>query len=89
MYVSLFYPNESSRQILMNVPIIKFHENPYGDSQVVPRWRMDMMKLIVAFCNYVKAPKMSFTSRPRSNQYSPSRKIHKVRVYVTLMYTDK
>jgi len=89
MYFFGFYPNESSRQISMQVFVIKLDENPSRSSQVVPCWQMDMMKLIVTFRNYAKAPEKSFTSHSRSNQYGPSRRIHKVRVYVTLMYTDR
>jgi len=37
---------------------IKFHENPSSGSRVVPCGRMDMTKLIVAFCNFAKTPKM-------------------------------
>ena len=49
-----------SRQILKNIHI-KLHENPFGGIRVVPcgwldRWR-DMMKLIVAFCNFLNKPK--------------------------------
>jgi hypothetical protein len=60
-----------------------------SSSQVVPCEQMDMMKIIVTFRNHAKAPEKSFTSHSRSNQYGPSRRIHKARVYVTLMYTDR
>ena len=35
----------------------KFHENPSSGSRVVPWGRTDIMNLIVAFCNFAKAPK--------------------------------
>jgi hypothetical protein len=45
-----------SRQIFAKSSNIKFHKNPSGGSQVVPRRQMDMMTLIVAFLNFVNAP---------------------------------
>ena len=39
---------------------IKFHENPSSGRRVVPCGRTDIMKLIVAFSNYAKAPKKGF-----------------------------
>jgi hypothetical protein len=73
----------------MQVSIIKLHENTSNSNQVVPCWQMNTMKLIVTFRNYAKAPEKSFTSHSRGKQYGPSRRIHKVGVYVTLMYTDR
>jgi hypothetical protein len=73
----------------MQVSIIKLYEYPSSSNQDVPCWQMNMMKLIVTFRNYAKAPEKSFTSHARGNQYGPSRRIHKVGVYVTLMYTDR
>ena len=35
-----------------------FHKNPSSGSRIVPCGRTDMMKLIVAFRNFAKAPKM-------------------------------
>jgi hypothetical protein len=52
---------ESSEQILEKVSNIKFHDNPSSGSRVVPCGQTDMMKLIVAFRNFVKAPKKDKT----------------------------
>jgi hypothetical protein len=41
--------HEFSRQIFEKYVNSKFNENPSSGSQVVPRGRTDMMKLIVAF----------------------------------------
>ena len=38
---------------------IKFYQNPSSGSQVVPYGRTDRQKLIVAFCNFANAPKMT------------------------------
>jgi len=89
IYFPRFYPNEYSRQILMKVSLIKLHENPSSSNQVVPCRQMDLMKPIVTFRNHAKAPEKSFTSHSRSNLYGSSRRIHKVRIYVTLKYTDR
>jgi len=35
----------------------KFHENPSNGSRVFPCGQRDIAKLIVAFCNFAKAPK--------------------------------
>ena len=48
---------EFSRQISEKSPNIKFHENPSSGSRVVPCGQTDMTKLIVAFRNFVNAPK--------------------------------
>jgi hypothetical protein len=53
---------EFSRQISEKYSNIKFHENPSSGSRVVQCGRTDgraenMMKLIVAFRNFVNAPK--------------------------------
>jgi len=50
-----------SLQIYKKYSNIKLHKNPFGGILVVPcgrldRWR-DMLKLIVAFCNFVNEPK--------------------------------
>ena len=58
---------EFSRQIIEKYSNIKFHENPSIGSRAVPCGRMsrrkdrrrDMMKLILAFRNFAKAPKMN------------------------------
>jgi hypothetical protein len=52
---------EYSQQIFEKHSNIKFHENLPSGIQVVPcrwldRWT-DMMKLIIAFCNFLNAPK--------------------------------
>jgi len=36
---------------------IKFRENPFGGSRVVPWGQTDMWKLIVTFPNFANAPK--------------------------------
>jgi hypothetical protein len=52
---------EFSRQIFEKSSNIKFHENPYSGSRVVPSGRTDrqtdMTKLIIAFRNFEKALK--------------------------------
>jgi len=52
---------EFSGQIFEKYSNIKFHENLSIGSRVVPRGhsdrRTDMTKLVVAFRNFVKAPK--------------------------------
>jgi hypothetical protein len=53
--------NKFFQQIFDKYANIKFHEDPFCGSLVVPFRRMDrqtdMMKLIVAFRNFVNAPK--------------------------------
>jgi len=56
---------EFSRIILEKYSNIKFHENPSSGSGVAPggkNGQTDMTKLIVAFRNFAKAPKI-ITSR--------------------------
>jgi len=56
---------EFSRHIFEKYSNIEFHENPLSGSRVVPcgqtdgrtHEQTDMMKLIVAFCNFAKALK--------------------------------
>jgi hypothetical protein len=52
---------EFSRQIFERSSNIKFHEDPSSGSQVIPCGRTDrqteMIKLILAFRNFVKPPK--------------------------------
>ena len=51
---------EFSRQIFEKYTNIKFHENLYSGSRVVPCWQRgqrDMTKLIVAFRTFANAPK--------------------------------
>jgi hypothetical protein len=48
---------EFSQRIFEKHSNIKFHENPSGVSRVVPCGRTDMTKLIVAFRDFVNAPK--------------------------------
>ena len=48
---------EFSRQIFEKYSNIKFHENPFIGSRVVPCGRTDITKLIVAFRNFTNAPK--------------------------------
>jgi hypothetical protein len=43
--------------IRMSLKYIQFHENLSSGSQVVPRGRTDMTKLIVAFCDVVNTSK--------------------------------
>jgi hypothetical protein len=45
-----------SENILEKYSNIKFHENPFGGSRIVPCGRTDMMKLIVAFRNFTNGP---------------------------------
>jgi len=45
-----------SLQILEKFSNIKFHENPSSGSRVAPCGRTQMMKLIVAFRKFSKAP---------------------------------
>ena len=52
---------EFSRKILEKYSNIKFNENPSSGSGVAPRGKngqTDMTKLIVAFRNFTKAPKI-------------------------------
>jgi hypothetical protein len=46
-----------SRQIFEKCLKMKFNENPSIGSPIVPSGRTDMTKLIVAFRNFVDAPK--------------------------------
>ena len=48
---------EFSPQILEKYSNTKLHENPFNGGGVVPSGRTDKTKLIVAFRNFVKAPK--------------------------------
>jgi hypothetical protein len=48
---------EFSSQIFEKSLNIKFCENPHSGSRSVPCVQTHMKKLIVAFCNFVKAPK--------------------------------
>jgi hypothetical protein len=50
---------EFSRQIFEKVSNIKFNQNPFSGSRVVPCGQMDMTKLIVAFRNFANAPRKS------------------------------
>ena len=36
---------------------IKFHENPFSGSWVVPSEQMNMTKVVVSFCNFANVPK--------------------------------
>jgi len=47
---------EFSRQFFEKYANIKFHENPFGWSRVVPCGQTDMTKLVVAFRNFTKGP---------------------------------
>jgi hypothetical protein len=61
---------EFSGHIFEKYSITKFHDNPSSGSHVVPCGRTDrqkdMMKLIVAFCNFAMAPQIR--SRMASQQ---------------------
>jgi len=48
---------EWTRLIFEKSSNIKLHENPFIGNRVVPNGQTDMMKLIVAFFNFVSAPK--------------------------------
>jgi hypothetical protein len=54
---------EFSKQSFKKYSNIKFNENPFSDSRVVPYGRTgrqtetDMTKLVVACCNFANAPK--------------------------------
>ena len=48
---------EFSQKIFEKYSGIKLHENPSSVSRDVPCGRTDMAKLIVAFRNFVNAPK--------------------------------
>jgi len=48
---------EFSQQILKKFSNIKFHEDPSSESRVVLRGQTDVMKLTVAFQNFVNARK--------------------------------
>jgi len=52
---------EFSRQIFEKYSNVKFHENAFSESRVVPRGRThgqtDVTKLIVPFRNFANAPK--------------------------------
>ena len=45
------------QQIFEKLSNNEFHEDPFSGSRVVPCGRTDVTKLIVAFCNFAKAPK--------------------------------
>jgi hypothetical protein len=49
---------EFSQQIFKKSSNIKFHKNLPNDSHVVPCGQTDITKLIIAFSNFVNAPKM-------------------------------
>jgi hypothetical protein len=52
---------EFSGQIFEKCSDFKFHEHTSGESRVIPTQtdgQTDMTKLIVAFCNFVNAPRM-------------------------------
>jgi hypothetical protein len=52
-----------SRQIFEKVSNIKFHQNSFSGSRVIPCGRTDITKLIVVFRNFVNAPRNG--RRPR------------------------
>ena len=62
---------EHSRQIFEKYSSIKFHENPFSGSRVVPSGRRDgridrntdTRKAIAAFPNFAKAPKNDYTKQ--------------------------
>ena len=47
---------EFSRPFFEKLLKIKFHDNPSSGNRVAPCGRTDMTKLIVAFCNFARAP---------------------------------
>ena len=51
---------EFSWQIFDKYTNIKFHENPFSGSWVVPRRHVDRTKLTVTFRNFVNAPKIYY-----------------------------
>jgi len=55
------YKTQFFRNIFAKYSIIKFHENPFSDSRVIPcglsDWERDVTKLTVAFRNSANAPK--------------------------------
>ena len=53
---------EISGQIFEKYSNTKLHENVFRGGRVVPCGRTDMTKLIVAFCNFSKAPKNGLKS---------------------------
>jgi len=46
---------EFSQHIFEKSTNIKLHEHLCSGRPVVPCWRMDMMKLTFAFCNFARA----------------------------------
>ena len=51
---------EFSQSMFEKSSNIKFHENPSGNSRVVPRGRTDMTKLKVVFRNFANATKPAY-----------------------------
>jgi hypothetical protein len=68
---------EDSRQIFEKYSNIKFHKILSNGSRVVPCGRTDrqtdMMKLIVIFCNFANAPKITFFVLERNEALKPTR----------------
>jgi hypothetical protein len=60
---------ELSRQMFEKYLNIKFNENASSGSRSVPCRRTDTAKLIVAFCNFAKAPKNGRTLASDTKEY--------------------
>jgi hypothetical protein len=81
---------EFSRQIFEKSSNIKFHQNPYIKSRVVPYERTDgrtdrqtdMTKLIVAFRNFAKAPKKRVDSKTLPKKFHKMCASQNIRVII-------
>jgi hypothetical protein len=49
--------HEFSRQIFEKISSIRFYQNPFSGSRVIPCGQTDVTKQIVAFRNFANAPK--------------------------------
>jgi hypothetical protein len=53
------FKQELGRRILVNIPAIKYQENPFIWSRVVPCGQTDMTKSLVTFRNFFRKPRSS------------------------------
>jgi len=65
---------EFSRPVFEQCTNIKYHENPFSGSRIVPCGRTDMMKLTVALRSLAKAPKKAQIRRRGDTKCCPCKR---------------